>query len=134
MALDFVADTVLPRRLAASVQSTVLVVAVWVLCRLLPRLSAATRTALWWLVALQLVIGLLWSSPLALPLLPAASEPAIAAHAQATSLPAFDALAPAMQAPPHTAADVSRPVSWFWIGALAVMWLLGLGAMIVRSL
>ena len=71
MALEFVSEILLPRLLAASVQSTLFVAVVWALCKLLPRLSASARAGLWWLVALQLVVGVLWSSPLALPLLPA---------------------------------------------------------------
>ena len=66
MALELISDILLPRLLAASVQSTILVAVVWALCRLVPRLSAATRCWLWWLVALQLLVGLAWSSPMAL--------------------------------------------------------------------
>ena len=71
MSLEFVSEILLPRLLAASVQSLLFVAAVWLLCRVLPRLSATAQAGLWWLVALQLVVGVLWSSPLALPLLPA---------------------------------------------------------------
>ena len=45
---------------------------VWALCRYLPRLDARTRAWLWWLVATQMVVGLVWHAPVALPLLPAA--------------------------------------------------------------
>ena len=57
MALEFVSEILLPRLLAASVQSTLFVVVVWALCKSLPRLSASARAGLWWLVALQLVVG-----------------------------------------------------------------------------
>jgi beta-lactamase regulating signal transducer with metallopeptidase domain len=140
MALDLIAGTLLPRLLAASLQSTVLIAAVWALCRLLPRLSAATRAALWWLVALQLVIGLLWSSPLALPLLPAVSEGVIASPAQPMPMQGFDAapmaVADAQALPSMTAAGSSSSWSWSftWSNALALLWLLGLSAMITRSL
>ncbi|HYM85911.1 MAG TPA: M56 family metallopeptidase, partial [Pseudoxanthomonas sp.] len=87
MALEYVSELLLPRLFAASVQSTLFVAVVWVLCRWLPRLSASARAGLWWLVALQLVVGVLWSSPLALPLLPAQmGESASAASMQASVL------------------------------------------------
>ena len=54
-----------------SVQSAVLVGLVWGVCRLLPGLPPSTRVRLWWLVALQAVLGLVWSSPLELAVLPA---------------------------------------------------------------
>lgn len=41
-----------------SVQSAVLVGLVWGVCRLLPGLPPSTRVRLWWLVALQAVLGL----------------------------------------------------------------------------
>lgn len=67
--LDHLAD----RLWSTSLQSLVLVALVWLLCRCLPRLPAHTQCALWWLVALQAVLGLLWWTPVQLPLLPATS-------------------------------------------------------------
>lgn len=54
-----------------SLQTVLLVALVYLLCRALPALSAATRCRLWWLVSLQAVVGLLWSQPLQLAWLPA---------------------------------------------------------------
>lgn len=54
-----------------SLQTVLLVALVYLLCRTLPTLSAATRCRLWWLVSLQAVVGLLWSQPLQLAWLPA---------------------------------------------------------------
>lgn len=136
MALELVSEILLPRLLAASVQSTLFVVAVWALCKLLPRLSAAARAGLWWLVALQLVVGVLWSSPLALPLLPAeVVEQASAAPARMTvlSLAPAEALAsPMTSASSYLAPSVAS--SWSWSDALAWSWLLGLSFMLVRTL
>ena len=50
MALELITEIILPRLLAASVQSLLVVLAVLLLCRLLPRLSACARAGLWWLV------------------------------------------------------------------------------------
>lgn len=65
------ADDLLSRVLAVGLQSLVLAALVWALCRYLPRLDARTRAWLWWLVATQMVVGLVWHAPVGLPLLPA---------------------------------------------------------------
>lgn len=52
-----------------SLQAALLVGAVWLLNRYLPRLSAATRSLLWWLLGVQLLLGLLLPTPVGLPLL-----------------------------------------------------------------
>lgn len=129
MALELISDILLPRLLATGVQSTILVAVVWVLCRFVPRLSAATRCWLWWLVALQLLVGLAWSSPMALPVLPAeAVQPAVqtAQIAPAAARDASIVFAPAT-------APAASP-TWSWPLALAVAWLLGLSVMVTRSL
>jgi beta-lactamase regulating signal transducer with metallopeptidase domain len=136
MALEFVSEILLPRLLAASVQSTLFVAVIWALCKLLPRLSASARAGLWWLVALQLVIGVLWSSPLALPLLPAeVVEQASAAPMQMTMLSAATAEVPVS---PMTSVspDLSPSAAslWSWSAAFAWLWLLGLSFMIARTL
>lgn len=134
MALEFVSEILLPRLLAASVQSTLFVVVVWALCKSLPRLSASARAGLWWLVALQLVVGVLWSSPLALPLLPAeVAQQVSAAPAQMTLLAPAEAIA----ASPESATHYEIPPAqwaWSWSGAFAWLWLLGLSFMVARTL
>lgn len=155
MALELVTDVLLPRLLAASVQATLLVAVVWMVCRYLPRLSAAARCWLWWLVALQLLLGLCWSNPLALPLLP--PEPVVSTApvaANAADVQRFDgplgsapASAPASplampdttQAPVAPAAAMpdsatSALVATPWPLAVAVLWICGLSVMIVATL
>lgn len=136
MALEFVSEILLPRLLAASVQSTLFVAVVWALCRSLPRLSASARAGLWWLVALQLMVGLLWSSPLALPLLPAeVVEQASAAPARMTVLslaPAEAIASPMTSASSYLAPSITS--SWSWSTAFAWLWLLGLSFMAARTL
>jgi beta-lactamase regulating signal transducer with metallopeptidase domain len=127
MALELISDILLPRLLAASVQSTILVAVVWALCRFVPRLSAATRCWLWWLVALQLLVGLAWSSPMALPLLPAETvQPALQVAPAMAATDASIVFAPAQ-------ATAASP-AWSWSLALAAAWLLGLSVMVTRSL
>src|ERR1700688_3050701 len=67
------------RQLAqASLMGTLFVLAVWLLCRLAPRLPARLRCALWWLACLKLLLGLAWPAPVTLPLLPPAATAAAA--------------------------------------------------------
>jgi beta-lactamase regulating signal transducer with metallopeptidase domain/flagellar biosynthesis chaperone FliJ len=54
----------------ASIDGAMLVAAVWILSRLL-RLSPATRTMLWWCAAAKFVVALAWTTPIAIPVLPA---------------------------------------------------------------
>jgi beta-lactamase regulating signal transducer with metallopeptidase domain len=138
MALEYISEILAPRLFAASMQATVLVAVVWTLCRLLPRLSAAARCWLWWLVALQLVVGVLWASPLALPLLPAdpvtqaISAPlqplATAAASNATTLSAVS------QASPSPSTTVPFSSNWSWPLTVSLLWVLGLSFMITRTL
>ena len=55
----------------ASLDGALIVGAVWLLTRLI-RLSPATRTVLWWCAAAKFLLALIWTSPLELPVLPAA--------------------------------------------------------------
>ncbi|AIF45919.1 M56 family metallopeptidase [Dyella japonica] len=76
-----IAQDVVVRLAWTSLQATLLIGAVWLLNRQLPRLSAATRSLLWWLLGVQLLLGLLLPTPVALPLL----SPARTAIATATT-------------------------------------------------
>src|ERR1700726_1320232 len=70
------APALLRQRAQASLMGTLFVLAVWLLCRLAPRLPAGLRCALWWLACLNLLLGLAWPSPLAPPRLPPAGAAA----------------------------------------------------------
>ncbi len=52
-------DLALGRLVATSVQTVLLTALVWSLCRYVRRLSPAAQCWLWWLVALQALVGLL---------------------------------------------------------------------------
>jgi beta-lactamase regulating signal transducer with metallopeptidase domain len=74
-AIASLAQEVVGRLAWTSLQAALLVGAVWLLNRQLPRLSAATRSLLWWLLGVQLLLGLLLPTPVALPLLsPSSAE------------------------------------------------------------
>lgn len=78
-AFAMVVQEVMGRVAWTSLQATLLVGALWLLNRQLPRLSAATRSLLWWLLGVQLLLGLALPTPLALPLLSPPRAEAIAA-------------------------------------------------------
>ena len=141
MALEALASTLLPRLLAASVQAAVLVGAILLLCHLAPRLAPAVRAMLWWLVAAQMVVGLAWSSPLALPLWPVEAEQP-AARMTVSGMDADVArvleadssrAAPAVAVSPSVSFSVFE-APWSGSGLLALAWLSGLGLMAARTL
>ena len=59
-------DALSARLLWTSAQACLMIGGVALACRLLPRLPAAVRCMLWWLVGAQLVLGLAWHTPLQL--------------------------------------------------------------------
>ena len=99
-ALQALADTVLIRLVWTSGQAVLLIGIVWLIGRMWPRLSAALRCTLWWLVGLQLILGLCWATPLQLPLL----TPHVATTTQVTPLPSIDE-APAYRATTSTVTE-----------------------------
>lgn len=117
-----------------SLQTALLVALVWGVCRAVPSLGAAARCRLWWLVSLQAVLGVFWSQPLQLAVLPApvagtlsagvaevtyARAPQSATQLLATAIDA-DAVSPAATAP-------------WWALALAALWLAGVLVMAWRT-
>ncbi|RKH57531.1 M56 family metallopeptidase [Corallococcus aberystwythensis] len=60
----------------ASWQGALCALAVWLIARAAPRLPAALRAGLWWLVALKFVLTLGWPRPMPLALLPVESATA----------------------------------------------------------
>lgn len=74
--MDAFLDTLLSRLAHASVQALLLAGIVYVACRVVPSLSAAARSTLWWLLGAQLIVGIACPTLLGVPLLPAVT-PAI---------------------------------------------------------
>ena len=63
----------------ASVEGAIVAALVWAAIRWLPRLSPATRAALWWCAAAKFLLALIWVTPLELPVLPPRAAAAVAA-------------------------------------------------------
>jgi beta-lactamase regulating signal transducer with metallopeptidase domain len=133
------ADILLDRLVWTSIQAALLIGAVWLLCRWLPRWSPAMRCLLWWLVGLQLVLGLALGRPLELPLLApqVASAPLPQEHGNTIQTSVSDS--PWIAAPmPVTAAtksaDAPPSAPWPWREALAGLWLIAMAWQIVAAL
>ncbi|HEV8578320.1 MAG TPA: M56 family metallopeptidase [Thermoanaerobaculia bacterium] len=69
--------TLIEALLRTSLQGALFIAAVWLACRLFPRLPASVRCGLWWAACLKLLVGLVWIVPVELPLLPALTTPAL---------------------------------------------------------
>lgn len=128
--MDTMMSELLMRLGWTSVQSAVLVALVWGVCRLLPQLPAATRCRLWWLVAAQAVLGLVWSRPLELAVLPAPAT----MTAPAVALPAFDAAVQAAPVAYAPAAVETATMAWSWPSLLLALWAAGVLLMVAHSL
>jgi beta-lactamase regulating signal transducer with metallopeptidase domain len=74
--VDAFLDTLVSRLAHASVQALLLAGIVYAVCRVVPSLSAATRSTLWWLLGAQLVLGVACPTLLGVPLLPAVTPSA----------------------------------------------------------
>lgn len=114
------------RLLATSVQTVLLTALVWLLCRSVRRLPAATQCGLWWLVALQAVLGLLWAAPLELPVLPAPEALQVVPQAAAAT-PAV-ATAPLVVMTP-----LPLESGWSWLHVAMALWLAGVAVMALRT-
>ncbi|KQZ79512.1 peptidase M56 [Rhodanobacter sp. Root561] len=132
-ALNALAETLLTRMLWTSIQAIGLIGLVYLLGRLLPRLSSAMRCTLWWLVGAQLVLGLLWHAPVELPWLPA---PAVEATVQVAHPVSYNATVLAgHETVLHTSPTVvaTTPVL-SWRAAVVALWLAALLWLASRSL
>ena len=119
----------------ASMDGALLVVAIWLLDRVV-RLSPATRAMLWWCASAKFVVALTWTTPVAIPILPA-EQPAVHRVAGGAS-PRVEQFT----LPSDRTAPGQRAVTGGWNGALrewstfaAVGWTMGLlivGAVGVR--
>src|SRR5262245_23654789 len=67
-------EAVVAALLRSSPQGALFIAAVWLACRLFPRLPAAVRCGLWWAACLKLLVGLVWIAPVEVPVLPAVPD------------------------------------------------------------
>ena len=136
MSFHEIAASLLARLGWASLQALILIALVALLVRLLPRLSAAMRCTLWWLVGAQLLIGLVWHAPVRLTLLAPPVVESVAGAPVAAGVGRDVEVDSLHWQPSHGAdravATPAAPVSgWHawrsrWPVALALLWLSGL--------
>lgn len=108
----------LERLAATSVQTVVLVALVWAVCRLVPRLPSGTQCWLWWLVALQALLGLV-APPLELPWL------AAQVSAPVTVIDAGPVAATGATEAPLRIASSPVVTAFSWQTGLVALWLAG---------
>jgi beta-lactamase regulating signal transducer with metallopeptidase domain len=135
--LEHISAELLTRLAWTSLQAALLIAAIALLLRALPRLPAAARCALWWLVGLQVLLGLTWQAPIALPLLASpvvvaaspvaatgAGTPMTVATREAAPAPMTAALSTGMSKP-AAAPPASAPgwMSAHWRVLLLALWL-----------
>lgn len=126
------ADALVDRLIGTSIQAVVLIGAVWLLCRWLPRWSPAMRCLLWWLVGLQLMLGLALGRPLELPLLaPPGDSTALSgevpgAHGIAIHTTYTSDVWATPAAMPMASRSELPPKLWPWRETLAGLWLLAM--------
>ncbi|WP_426701763.1 M56 family metallopeptidase [Rhodanobacter sp. Col0626] len=128
--LNLLFDTLLARLAWTSAQAVLLIGVVWLVCRLLPQLSAALHCTLWWLVGLQLILGLCWSTPLQLRVWPPAAQhvtvvqirSALPAATPARDMPTIRTM------PGDRHAAIAPTTSWYahWRLILVSLWLTAL--------
>jgi len=138
------AEAVVSRLVWTSVQATLLIGLVWLIGRQLPRLSAATRSLLWWLLGVQLLLGIALPTPVSLPLLsptpvaevatpPTAPAPAATREHRiggfgpsfaGASTDAFVAVTAPSASPLRAAPTTTTP--WRWPLVVLALWLAGL--------
>lgn len=135
-ALTVWTEAALWRLALATLQSLPLAGLVWLLCRALPRLGAVQRCWLWWLLSLQLLLGLAWPTPVLLRWLPAPAAIAQVVTAPVAALPANAAMVLPQRAIEVAAQSISAtfdPVALALLGLLA-LWVSGVALMSWRSL
>ena len=124
-------DILFARLAWTAAQATLLIGALWLLTRYLPRLSPAMRCMLWWLVGLQLVLGVAISTPVELHWLKApAPVVEVVAPMATTHAPVIaqdsPITAPVLVHEPSTPTVAAPALStWSWPEAIIAAWLLG---------
>lgn len=110
----------------ASLDGAIVVAVVWTLVRLLPRLSAATRTFLWWCAAAKFVVALVWVAPVPVRILPPADSriPNAATAVGRTTVESLQLTAPSAVGGAREP-DVRTAAQRGWSVSLVAIWATG---------
>ena len=113
----------------ASLEGAIVAALVWIAIRCLPRLSPATRAALWWCAAAKFLLALVWVTPVELRVLPARAEaPAALSRPAPVAGTALEPGTPVQPAPVVSAPADGGNVNVDWPFILLVLWSAGLVA------
>ena len=129
--LTNVIDIVFVRLAWTVAQATVLIAALWLLGRCLPRLSPAIRCMLWWLVALQLVLGIAVSTPVQLHWLtpsthvPTALTDVVVRQTTDSADTVLKTEGTASREPAALITTTPAKPPWSWPELIVVSWLIG---------
>ena len=119
-------DAVFSALVRTSLQGALFIALVWLVCRLIPRLPAAVRCGLWWAACLKLLVGLVWTVPVPLPVLPASpaeASPSFIYRAQSSG-PVSDSLPAPTRSTPYESEESAERFPWS--AATTGLWLAGL--------
>ena len=113
----------------ASLEGALVAALIWAVIRVLPRLSPATRAALWWCAAAKFLLALVWVSPVELRVLPAWAETPAALSRPVPAASVSVATVPNTPMPSDPAGNVPADDGGIdWPVVLLVLWTAGLGA------
>ena len=113
----------------ASLEGAIVAALVWIAIWWLPRLSPATRAALWWCAAAKFLLAFGWVTPVELRVLPArAVAPAALSRQAPVAGTALEPGTPVQSAPVVSAPADSGNVNVDWPFILLVLWSAGLVA------
>jgi beta-lactamase regulating signal transducer with metallopeptidase domain len=108
----------------ASLEGAIVAALIWAVIRWLPRLSPATRAALWWCAAAKFLLALVWVTPVELAVLPARAQAEAAVSRPAPSVGARMANGPST--PVSHVSTVNAPADGIdWPVILLVLWVAG---------
>jgi beta-lactamase regulating signal transducer with metallopeptidase domain len=128
--LAVLVDTLFVRLAWTAAQATLLIGALWLLGHLVPRLAPAMRCMLWWLVAAQLLLGLVVSNPVPLRWLKPAIERAPDTHVVVmhTATDAGNSAVTVQALPDNHASSAFELIAsaWSWRETILVLWLLAI--------
>jgi len=118
------AELLFARLAWTSAQAALLIAVLWLVMRYLPRLSPAVRCMLWWLVAAQLVLGILVSTPVQLHwLAPKAAVSAAALEHAAVQVHMHAGAQATLSVPNVDISESSRMPMWSWSTTIVIAWL-----------
>ena len=115
----------------ASIDGAIAAGVIWLICRLVPSLPAGARAMLWWCAAAKFVVALVWTSPLPVPVLPAAAGLAQAVAVEPPTAAIETSAGRAGSSTLDPPATVAFP--GFWPNAMAAIWAAGVAASLIAG-